>query len=172
MTYQLHSIEGEEDRQKILEIFQSNPGYFLMFQGRTAQMSDVLSILEERPPGDPLVDKQFCLIEGQTGQGSRPAAVADWLRDYPEAGIWYVGLFMTAASLHGTGQSRAIYRWLEEQLRSEGAVRIRLAVLRDNHRALRFWHNAGFRETDRRTHAGEGVTHQVIVLEKHLMTRD
>jgi GNAT superfamily N-acetyltransferase len=74
-------------------------------------------------------------------------AVADVIADLFAAGIWHVGFFMAADRLHGSGVPRALYAHLEGWMRAQGARWLRLAVVRGNARAERFWTRHGYVET-------------------------
>lgn len=66
------------------------------------------------------------------------------------AGVWHIGLFIVATSLHGSGAAKVLYAGLEDWMRRGGARWLRLNVVVGNGRAERFWEGVGYREVRRR----------------------
>lgn len=89
-------------------------------------------------------------------------AYANVASDFMTDGVWLIGLFVVASSLHGTGTSEALYRALESWAYANGSRWIRIAVVVGNTRAERFWRNVGYTEV--RQHAGVAMGQHVNTL--------
>ena len=79
--------------------------------------------------------------------------IVDLISNLFVSGVWHVGLFMVATSLHGGGAARALYDALEAWMRERGARWLRLGVVVGNSRAERFWEKTGYQDVRKR----EGV---------------
>lgn len=163
--YQMVPLTSEVRIQEVLRIFQANPAYFKLTSGAAADRSDVLEAMTQKPEQAMAENKHTRLIQRFMGDAAESVAVVDWLDDFPESGIRYLGLFMTDASLHGTGVSREILEWLLEDFRQGGTRAVRLGVIAENERALRFWKRAGFSEVRRVAHTRGELAHEVVIMD-------
>ena len=69
---------------------------------------------------------------------------------YLAEGVWHIGLFIVATSLHGSGTAQALYAELESWMRARGGRWARLGVVEGNVRTERFWERMGYVEVRRR----------------------
>lgn len=95
--------------------------------------------------------------------------MADIVSDLFAEGVWHLGFFMAAERLHGTGVPHALYAHLEAWMRSKGARRLRLGVVRENLRGARFWEKVGYVDVaQRRDYEQGGKRHTLRVMAKPL----
>jgi GNAT superfamily N-acetyltransferase len=73
----------------------------------------------------------------QTADG-RCDAMVEGLRDYPHAGVWYLGLLLVRPAQRSQGIGARLVRACEALARAEGAVEMRLCVFDTSPRAWQF----------------------------------
>lgn len=66
-------------------------------------------------------------------------------------GIWHIGLFVVATSLHGGGAAHVLYGSLQSWMRGRGARWLRLGAVEGNLRAERFWKKVGYVDVRKRS---------------------
>jgi GNAT superfamily N-acetyltransferase len=136
--------------------YDANPEYFLTVNGRRPP-PDLASIeFDEAPPAHLPFDRQWCLglfeqtVQRADGVPAPPppqaplGGVAMVTTNLCTAGVWHIGLFIVATREHGRGVAPLAYGALEGWARSSGAQFLRLAVVRGNVRAERFWQRQGY----------------------------
>jgi ribosomal protein S18 acetylase RimI-like enzyme len=74
-------------------------------------------------------------------------AALQFVKDLPQKGTWWIGLLVVAPELRSRGLGSELLRHFCGVAAEEGALAIKLAVSLRNPRGLRFWENAGFRDT-------------------------
>ena len=139
--------------------------YFLMISGEAAGPQEAEEELLRLPPGKSLDDKVFMGLQEADG---RLAGVFDVVKDYPEPGIWYLGLLLLHPAKRSQGHGEAIHAQLCACIRSQGGSAIRLGVVERNESALRFWTQRGYRELERKPFQAGRLTHTVRVMQMEL----
>jgi RimJ/RimL family protein N-acetyltransferase len=136
-------VELTADHVDILQrFFEGNPFYFESVMGEPAQPGEAdEEIHGELPTGWPFTKKWFI---GYVNEDGALVAVASIVSDLLAKGVWHIGLFIVASSLHGTGCAQSMYDSLEAWAQYNGAHWLRLGVVADNPRAERFWQRQGF----------------------------
>lgn len=99
------------------------------------------------PPGNAYDDKY--VIGLRDGAGSL-IGVIDLIRNYPEPGVWYIGLLLLHPAHRGRGVGQATVSALAAWVQTQGGVALGLGVVNQNKTAVRFWRAAGFKELNRR----------------------
>ena len=96
------------------------------------------------------------MLLGIRAQGDEElAGVLDAFYDYPERGVWYIGLLLLAPSTRGSGIGREIVDALADAASRSGAKELQLNVVEQNRAGHRFWNSCGFIEVRRwRQHLG------------------
>jgi GNAT superfamily N-acetyltransferase len=84
-----------------------------------------------------------------TPDGEDLVGVLDAFRDYPEPGVWYVGLLLLLPNVRSTGIGRKIVEALFAAAQPLGAREFQINVVEQNVAAQRFWKSLGFSETRR-----------------------
>jgi ribosomal protein S18 acetylase RimI-like enzyme len=99
------------------------------------------SLITELAPGKEYSDKfVYCLL----GANERIAAIIDMIRNYPENGIWFVGLLFVGRSHRRQGLGSRLAETICTHIAEEGGHAARVAVALDNQSAMAFWTRAGF----------------------------
>lgn len=148
-----------DDSPEILALYQTNPLYFEHYPPQPS-LTSVASDLTKFPPSKKATDKAFLgFFDGETLLG-----VLDLIRDYPQEGTVYLGLFMVHAAYQGQGLSSQL---LTEVLSALGAdyQKARLSYVATNPQASQFWTKQGFIPTGERIETGDI---EIVVAEKHL----
>jgi GNAT superfamily N-acetyltransferase len=139
---------GEGDLPELQRFIEANPQYWRVVMEREPSATAAREMFDDRPPDDWVWERQW--LVALRDAASDMIAMAEITEGMLAAGVWHVGLFITAARLHGTGRSEKAYAALERWMRASGARWVRLGVVVGNARAERFWEKAGFTEVKRR----------------------
>ena len=86
----------------------------------------------------------------------------DAVRDYPEPGVWHIGLLLIDPDHRSHGRGAEVYWAFEDWSRSQGAQIIRLGVFEQNEKARRFWQRMGFTEIER-IHKHFGTLDEILI---------
>jgi RimJ/RimL family protein N-acetyltransferase len=103
-------------------------------------------LLRDRPPGKTIDDK---IVVGLFANPEQMIGVVDIGRDYPEPGIWFIGLFLLAPTARNRGIGSCLFLALVDWATNLGASQIRIAVLEENTKGFRFWQRLGFEVIDK-----------------------
>jgi predicted N-acetyltransferase YhbS len=141
----VHALQG---------FFEANPEYFFSVTGQGPAADEALHELRDAPPADVTLSRIWLL--GFVDDAGALVAMANVASDFMAGGVWLIGLFVVASSLHGTGTSEVVYRALESWTRGNGARWIRLAVVVGNPKPERFWGKVGYTEVCRRAGVAMG----------------
>jgi GNAT superfamily N-acetyltransferase len=151
----LHAVELDaSDVPALQRFFEANPEYFLNVTGEGPAADEALHELHDAPPADVTLSRTWLL--GFVDDAGALVGMANVASDFMAGGVWLIGLFVVASSLHGTGTSQALYRALESWVRGNGARWIRLAVVVGNVKPERFWRKVGYTEVRRRSGVAMG----------------
>ena len=129
-------------------LFDANPWYFRVVNGRPANADEAQAAFDERPPAHlPFARHWKAGIFDGRGQLAGTVVV---LSDFCASGVWHLGLFLLATRLHGGGLAARLHQALLDWARAQGADWMRLSVVVGNARAERFWARQGYVEVRRR----------------------
>lgn len=141
-------IVGVKSRAAVQAVLEAAPGYYRRVGGTSVPANAAEREMTDMPPPEkcsPTTEKFFCLLR----EDAQPVGVVDMLKDYPEAGIAYIGLFLLAETRQGQGVGRAAYARAEDFIASRlKASRIRLGVAETND-VEGFWSKMGYRRNGR-----------------------
>ncbi|MFN9107380.1 MAG: GNAT family N-acetyltransferase [Betaproteobacteria bacterium] len=157
----------EADIPAVASFYAESPEYLRMVEAREPGPEDVAEVLSAAPPPEfSYSDHYTRLLRDATGRIDGLAMVAT---DLPSAGVWHLGLFVVATRLHGSGFAQAAHAAYEQWARSSGAQWLRLGVVTQNERGIRFWQRQGYTEVRRRAGIQMGaLTNSVILMIKPL----
>ena len=136
------------DLPVLQDFFVANPDYFLAVNGMPPRADEAKQEFEDRPPAGMPFDKIHVI--GFFDSAGRLIAMASVISHLLAEGVWHIGLFIVASSLHGTGTAASLYAGLEGWMQRQGARWVRLGAVAGNARAERFWERRGFAEVRRR----------------------
>lgn len=142
-----HELDAA-DIPALQALFDANPEYFQIINGRDALPGEARVEFEDRPPAHLAYSRQHSLgfFDATDGLQGMATVVSDLCAE----GVWHVTLFWLATRWHGKGLSRPLYEALEAWCKSAGAQWLRLGAVVGNTRAERFWESCGFVEVRRR----------------------
>ncbi len=144
--HNLRIIELTSEHEPLLQnFFEANPEYFLAVQGEPANPNEAHEEIHGQLPEGWNFTKNWVI--GYLDESGSLAAMANIISDSLASGVWHIGLFMVATSLHGTGISKVLYRGLESWAMSNGANWLRIGVVKGNLRAEHFWERLGYIQT-------------------------
>ena len=138
--------------------------FMRLVEGREPGPHEGREILMDAPPDFPIADKFVLGVRS----GDQLIGVADVLRGYPTATIWWIGLLLLAPEARGGGLGREVVEALASWAAGEGAVSIQLGVQSQNERALRFWRRLGFEHLRTAEQRNGRLHNRVLVMERRL----
>jgi RimJ/RimL family protein N-acetyltransferase len=161
--YTIRLVEPN-DEAEIHSLFESDPGYFEVNQGAPA--SEVQSLVAALPEGKDYGDKfAYAFFDGDDAL----AAVIDLVRDYPQNGIWFLGLLFVAPWTRNVGLGTRILDAIFAHVTQQGGCAVRLGVVRGNIRARALYERMAFRFLyDNEVTRSNGSVANVDVLERTL----
>jgi ribosomal protein S18 acetylase RimI-like enzyme len=131
-------------------------------QGLLEECADYHELVFGRPPGPAEAQSAFYagpedgrspenkMLLGIRLKGSqRLDGVLDAFRDYPERGVWYIGVLLFSPAARSSGAGRDVVETLARAAQERGAGELQLNVVEQNEAAHRFWLRCGFSEVRR-----------------------
>lgn len=158
-------IISEQDIKVAFEMYQSNTSYFYTVSKKTPSLEDVKNDKVSVPEGVSLHELQYGLYT----DGTKNIGLIHLLRNYPDNGTVYIGLFLIHGAYHRKGYGKRLMEQIEESIRNTGYRKIRLGVVEENKAVMRFWENLGFSKIE--TVIGSSTSKQewkVYVMEKDI----
>ncbi|MFN7572084.1 MAG: GNAT family N-acetyltransferase [Betaproteobacteria bacterium] len=157
----------EADVPAIATFYAQSPEYLRIVEARKPSPGDAAEFVRDVPPaGFAYTDAYNLLLRDVGGRVSGLMGVAT---DLPAAGVWHLGLLIVATRLHGSGFAQAAHAAYEQWARESGAQWLRLGVVTQNERGIRFWRRQGYTEVRRRAGIPMGtLTNTVILMAKPL----
>lgn len=125
---------------RTFKIYDTNHEYFQISMNENPSMASVINDKNEIPPKSSLEDKNYKLIT----LNDIDIGVIDYVVNYPDEDIIYIGLFMINGEFHRSGYGRMFMEEFIPRIKSQGFSRIRLGVLDQNIKAFEFWTKMGF----------------------------
>jgi GNAT superfamily N-acetyltransferase len=130
------------DEACIQQLFEADPEYFEIVHGAPPGPAEFQSLLTELAPGKTYDDKfVYSVLSGD----EKICAVADMVRNYPEDGIWFVGLLFVARDRRGAGLGTRLVEAICGHIAAHDGHAVRIAVAKNHRNAMQFWARAGFR---------------------------
>jgi GNAT superfamily N-acetyltransferase len=151
-------------RDALQQLHERCAEYIELISGAPPAADAAVKLLEERPPGTSEDDK---LVVGVYSSGQLIAAV-DLIRDYPEAGTWWVGNLMVDPGHRGQGLGARLYHACERWMATRGAGRVGLCVQEQNPGAYRFWTRMGYQQTKQVTQRINSLESPVAIMYRNL----
>ena len=158
------------DLPAIAAFYAESPEYLRGVEGREPGPADAAEFVHDAPPSGFAYTTAFNLLLRDTG--GRIDGLMGVATDLPTAGVWHLGLLIVATRLHGSGFAQAALAAYEGWARAAGAQWLRLGVVAQNARAIRFWQRQGYLELRRREGIAMGaLSNTVILMMKPLTAR-
>jgi RimJ/RimL family protein N-acetyltransferase len=147
--------------------FDANPKYFLAVNGQPAMATEARDEFQNMFPEGWSFTKQW--IIGFWREQDSLIGMANVVSDLLAPGVWHIGLFVVATSLHGSGAAQSIFAKLEDWARGSGAQWLRMGVVEGNTQAERFWKKFSLVEVRKRDGVEMGrLTNTIRVMAKPL----
>lgn len=144
LDYRVDRLHRRDDEAEVAALIKRCADYVLLEKGELPKAEAAAEFFDDKPAGRAAEDVFKLGLRDNIG---KLMGLIDLARDYPECGTWYLGLLLLDPAIRGGGVGRALVEELAAYLASEGSTRIMLAVMEENHQALRFWQTAGFETT-------------------------
>lgn len=140
---------AEEDEPEVQALLARCADYLELVAGLRPSPELAHDVFTLLPPGKRREEKVLPGLSGPSGESGELPGLLDAVRDYPEPGVWFLGLLLLDPAHRdqglGTGRYRAFERWAQQF----GAQEIRLWVAEQNPAASRFWQRLGFLQIER-----------------------
>ena len=157
----------EGDIAAIQQLYDANPEYSQIVLGRAPRDGDAQHEFHDRPPVEFPMERKFML--GFVDADEELLGVAEIVSDLFAKSVWHIGLFLVATNQHGNGLAHKFYKAIELAMHANGAHWLRLGVVADNARGVRFWQRCGFRQLRvREDYALGDRRHTLLVMVKPL----
>jgi RimJ/RimL family protein N-acetyltransferase len=151
------------DLPDLQDMLEKCTDYMELVYGSPTSSNEAEMLVASLPPGKSLDDKYIIGIFDKTMQ---MLGFVDAVRDYPDAGDWWVGLVLMTPNARGRGIGSQLYRAFESWAVGQGAQRVYLGVIEANRRAHTFWERLGFERVEKRQSRDETVAHPVWVMRR------
>ncbi len=153
---------NDRDLSALQLLLEKCTDYMLLVDGHPAGPGAAASLFSDFPPGRAAQD---LILIGIFSQENDLVGFLEALRDYPEKGACWIGLFLVAPEYRSQGLGKIVVRSFENWMASQGTQGIMLGVVEANEKALRFWQSVGFAVVERRPPQQIGdLTHVVITM--------
>ncbi len=141
-TPPMRPLDAPRDLDAVLAALRAAEDYALLESGETPDRAAAAAYFDDGPPDHPA---DLLLKYGVPGRQGLDALI-HIARDYPETGIWYIGLLILIPTARGQGLGTRIVSHIAAEARVRGAHRLMVCVLDENPRGLKFWQAQGFTE--------------------------
>jgi len=128
---------------QVMKVYKTNQEYFLLTEGKVADIEDCLATINEVPPSFDPKDKFFV---GFWKDGNC-VGVLDFLVEYPDQSCIWIGLLLIDGKLHRKQIGSKIVNAVLEASKIKGYASVQLGVVDTNIRGLKFWGKQGFEKT-------------------------
>lgn len=146
-SYSVHLL-SPQDRKLIQGLYDRCLDYMLLVDGHPAASDAGEKAFTDVPPGKSPTDKfMFGIINSK----NELVGILDVLHGYPEASVWWIGLFLLTPEVRSKGAGQMIIQGFIDFARKSGVHYIMLGVVEENKRAFQFWSKVGcslVRETE------------------------
>ncbi|MEN9419621.1 MAG: hypothetical protein RI988_3241 [Pseudomonadota bacterium] len=145
-------------------LFEANPAYFQTVAGQPPQPNEAQVEFDELPPAHLSYSQRW--FAGIFDSQGALHGVLIVVSDLAAPGVWHIALFFLDEATRGTGAALRLHAALEDWARTHGARWMRLAVIRGNTVAERFWAKCGYEEVRTRPYvnaSGKPATARVMI---------
>lgn len=162
-AWQLALLSEEKDADRVLACAKRARDYILLETGQEPDANWVRGYFNDVPPERTKDDVIMLGVEQANGSLSGLLGLAPGFETQEE---WYIGLLLLAQDMRGQGVGAAVLRELIALAKTSGATCLKLAVILENARGLRFWLRNGFIHF--RDAPDEGDGHDRVVLRRQI----
>ena len=141
-------IISEENLYIVKEMIRSNPDYNMLENGKTDRTEDEIRVEVFRDETE-----SYLIKADETYIGC-----LDFMPENKKDGKPWLGLLMIHGDYQGYGYGTSAYYEFEQLLIERKVSNLRLAILNQNGRAIRFWEGNGFIAYGTAEHTGKDIT--------------
>jgi GNAT superfamily N-acetyltransferase len=139
---------SDTDASELQRLLERCADYFQVVLDRDPGPAEALAVFyagpeEGKNPGDKV------LLGITARDDGRLVGVLDAFRDYPEPGVWYIGLLLFDPAARRGGLGARVLEALAQEAAGAGARELQLNVVEQNALAFAFWTRQGFSERRR-----------------------
>lgn len=151
---------GPGSEALLQRFFDANPLYFLAVSGEPPRPDEAFEeINDDLPEGWPYTRKWVIGFADASGE---LAAMANVVSDLLARDVWHISTFIVETARHGRGDAMALYQGIESWARANGALWMRLGVVKGHAAAERFWQKCGYQQTRERPGVAFGQKVQAV----------
>ena len=133
---------GPPDLQRLQALFERGADYFEIATGRPPAPDEAPRAFVAGPPSKAVDDKR--VIGVFTGDEDTLVGVLDALTDFPDPGVWMMGMLLLDPAHRGRGLGSAVLAAYHDWAATEGAREFRTAVVAHHAPGLRFLEERGY----------------------------
>ncbi len=164
MSFRMRDIEAR-DMEKAWRIYRSNLEYFKLMGDDDLTIDSLYQDIKALPKNISQDNKFFRLIDYR----GEDLGLVDYVYDYPEEGVFFIGLLLIDSQLQGLGYGRLFLSYLEDYAAGLNFKSIRLGVLKNNRKAYGFWQELGFKyRFSREIESKNNEKLEVCIMEKEV----
>ncbi|MFK5883587.1 MAG: GNAT family N-acetyltransferase [Candidatus Izemoplasma sp.] len=151
----------EDDLEDLYRLQLSNSSYFSLTQENKVTFNDCIRGTKTLPPNT-IIDQKYYL---GFFRGRKLEVIIDFITDYPEKHIIWIGLLMVDGKLKRQGLGTSVIEAMKIITFKLNYLSLQLGVIEPNKKALEFWNAMGFVEFRRsKTIENDKLGPDVIVL--------
>jgi len=141
---------------QIFEIYDTNQDFFLLTNGKNANIESSMNDIDATPPCFEIEQKIYISI----WEKSNVIGVLDLLTGYPEQTCIWIGLLLIHGKMHGKKIGGKIVTAILNASKTAGYRGVQLGVIENNVKAMAFWQKHGFVKI--------GHKENIVVMEKRI----
>lgn len=137
-----------DDGPAVARLFEASADYFQIVLGRPPRTSDAQAVYHDGPEDGRAPDGKL-LFGIRLPDDEALVGVLDVFADYPDPGVWYIGLVLLEPLARTRGLGRSVVETFAHDARRHGATELQINVVEQNVAAISFWTRLGFTEMRR-----------------------
>jgi len=130
-----------DDIARVRRVFDAATDYVFLEYGTAPNDALIKDFFQDRPPQVPAANCHHIGIE----KDGDVIGAAGFLFGFPKPTDCYIGLLILAPLERDRGIGTRVVEHITASARSQGAMRLLIAVLDENHKGRAFWNAQGFR---------------------------
>lgn len=133
------------ETNKVKELCLKCSDYYILSGGELSAEEDAKEIFTALPPGKEHEDK-FEL--GIFNNINELIGIIDIVRNFPIESTWTIGLMLIEPKERGNGLGSEIHKELVNWLRNLEAKVLRIGVIKENYKGIKFWTSLGYQKVN------------------------
>lgn len=164
VNYDIRKVT-ENDFTDVYNLQLTNPEYFSSMQGHEVTIQECIEGTRALPPGMGAEKKFYLGFYKET----KLQIIMDFIMDYPNKGVAWIGLFMVDGNLKRMGLGQKVIEALMVELKSMDIKSVQLGIIEGNKVADSFWKSMKFKEIRiGKMLKEEDSDHNVLVMERSI----